>query len=71
MIMRYHVITCNQLPSSKRTFECRCEALSYIKKMVDKRPKDVEDQDIVRSVRMYRIDTEKLDKSEKFMPDSA
>ena len=58
MTLIYHVVICNELPKEKKSFECRCEALKFIKNVINKSGKSMKKEDILASIRMYRIDDE-------------
>ena len=66
MAFLYHVITCNALPATKRTFACRCEAIKHFKGILENHGKDVAKEDIYASIRMYRIDEDVMKNPGKY-----
>lgn len=71
MAFLYHVITCNALPATKRTFACRCEAIKHFKGILKDHGKGVAKEDLLPSIRMYRIDDDVMKNRGKLYPEKA
>lgn len=59
-VILYRVTTCNYLPATKRIFRTAKEALSYIKKMVDKREEWVSIEQAQKSYDVIKINSSVL-----------
>lgn len=69
MSFKYHVKTCGYLASSKRTFDCYCHAISYLKDVLARAPKDLDKEDLEMSVSMLRIDPGLEDRISRLFPE--
>lgn len=58
MAFQYHVKTCGYLPNSKRTFDCYCKAMDYIKDQLAAAPKELDKEELEMSVTLLRLDSE-------------
>lgn len=59
MSLIYFVSTGNYLHKSKKFFDCFCEAIDHLKKIIDMAPSDLEPTDIEISYQLLRLDNEK------------
>lgn len=58
MAFLYHVKTCGYLPENKRTFDCYCKAISYIKEALSMAPKELGKEELELSIKLLRLDTD-------------
>lgn len=71
MAFLYHVITCNALPATKKTFACRCEAIKHFRDILKEKGKNVPKEDLIPSIRMYRMDEDLMKNRKRLFPESA
>lgn len=69
MAIIYHVNTKAYLHNSKKFFDCKCEALKYIKKIVEMCPNSLSDEELDMSVLVTRIDDEIMPDYKRIFPE--
>jgi len=69
MAFSYHVKTCGYLPNSKKTFDCYCKAISYLKEVLSKAPKDLDKEDLEMSITLLRVDPNLDDRVSALFPE--
>lgn len=60
MTIMYHVTTRGHLHLSKKLFDCRCNAIAYIKKIIGMHPRKLTREQLNESIQVTRLDDETL-----------
>lgn len=68
MSIIYHVKTSNYLPKTKKFFKCRCNALDYIKNLLDKCEDNLDKTQMRTSIVLLAINENKLPDYKKLFP---
>ena len=71
MSFSYVVRTGNHLPSSKKIFDCKCEAIKYIKNVIQNASPDLSDGEINHSYSVHRVDSEICGSVHRFFKESS
>lgn len=69
MAFTYHVKTCGYLPNSKKSFDCYCKAMDYLKEVLKNASPDLGKEELEMSVTMLRIDPNLEDRVSALFPD--
>lgn len=55
LAIKYWVNTYNSLPQTKKLFDCRCDAIGYIKRLIDQYREHYAKEDLQHSYRLVEI----------------